>query len=74
LTKTTGRAGNRKEQFMHPARFGAGVLTGILCLTAAVGRGQPPNPELKVVNYAQLGELVAENRGKVVLIDLWQNG
>jgi hypothetical protein len=59
---------------MHAARFGAAVLTGILCLATSVGRGQAPGPQLKVVNYAQLGELVAENRGKVVLIDLWQNG
>jgi hypothetical protein len=65
-----------KEQLMHPTRvkLGAGLLAGILCLAASVGRGQGPGPELKVVNFAQLGELVAKNRGKVVLIDLWQNG
>ena len=61
---------------MHPAhfKFGAGVLAGMVCLAASVGGGQAPGPELKVVNYTQLGELVAQNRGKVVLIDLWQNG
>jgi hypothetical protein len=55
---------------MPPA--GALFMLGVLCMPTA--GGQTPASELKAVNYTQLGELVKQHQGKVVLIDFWHNG
>ena len=40
-------------------------------LAPAPGGGGTP-VELKTVKYAQLAETIEANRGKVILVDLWQ--
>lgn len=52
------------------------VLLGTLTLLAGALGAQQPAPEevtLKVVNYDQLAETVRQLRGKVVVVDLWED-
>jgi thiol-disulfide isomerase/thioredoxin len=53
---------------MRP-RIGA-ILLGALCVPvlASAGGGAV---EIKTVKYKELGDLVAKNRGKVVVVDFW---
>jgi hypothetical protein len=51
------------------------VGCGLLLLAGIAGRGtsQSPKPEptLKLAKYAELGDLVRQQRGKVVVVDFW---
>lgn len=47
------------------------ALSFVALLAAAPGPGQPPAVGVKLVDYQQLGELVTQNRGKVVVVDFW---
>jgi thiol-disulfide isomerase/thioredoxin len=51
----------------------AGVLAGLLCFAGSEGHSQPPAAatELKIVKYADLGDLIVKNKGKVILLDFW---
>jgi thiol-disulfide isomerase/thioredoxin len=48
------------------ALLGAALLGG-----AAVRSGETPRVEVKEVKYAELGDIVRQNRGKVVVVDFW---
>lgn len=52
----------------------AGLLAVIANILGPVPlQGQPAKGEidLKVVKYAELGQIVASHKGKVVLVDFW---
>jgi len=51
------------------------ILTGLTLLAAALPAQQaaPEEVSLKVVNYDQLAETVRQLRGKVVVVDLWED-
>lgn len=44
-----------------------------MMLLGLVGQGQG-NRDVKVVKYSGLGDIVFQNRGKVVVVDLWGIG
>src|SRR5262245_9286320 len=50
-------------------RVFASVL--ILLLSSLIAAAQDPSTEAKLVKYDDLGELVRQNKGKVVIVDLW---
>ncbi len=47
----------------------AGLLAGLMMGTLAPA--QPAKPSLQTISYADLGKLVRENKGKVVLVYFW---
>jgi thiol:disulfide interchange protein len=59
-------------------KLGLGLGLGLAALLAFSGgtplAADPPKktgPEVEVVSYAQLGKLIKNNRGKVVVVDFW---
>ena len=51
---------------------GLGLLAAFaLGLGFAGAQGQPADPALNLVKYRGLGDVVRQNRGKVVLVDFW---
>src|SRR5262249_32713344 len=58
------RRGNMKRLFL-----GIGML-GLVCL-AAPSRGEENKVELKPVKYDELTKLIANQKGKVVVVDFW---
>jgi thiol-disulfide isomerase/thioredoxin len=50
-------------------RIGA-ILVGMLCVPVLVSAGGGA-VEIKTVKYKELGDVVAQNRGKVVVVDFW---
>ena len=51
-----------------------GFLLGAMCLVSVPAGAQNPPAKsvtLKTVKYAGLAETVVQNRGKVVVVDLW---
>ena len=56
---------------MNNLRPVAGLgLLGVLLLTASSAAAQEKS-DVQVVKYAGLAEVVLQNRGKVVLVDVW---
>lgn len=49
--------------------LGIGML-GLVCL-AAPSRGEENKVELKPVKYDELTKLIANQKGKVVVVDFW---
>ena len=48
------------------------VLAGLLVLLAgSLALAQDKSPEAKLVKYDELGEIIRQNKGKVVVVDLW---
>jgi hypothetical protein len=54
---------------MRPVRF-AGLLT-LLALVAAPAFAEE-KVEVKVLKYDALGQLVRDNKGKVIVVDVWE--
>ncbi len=54
-----------------PWCFLAGLLLTLSAAAPAQEKAAPAKVELKVVKYDGLGDLVRENRGKVVVVDFW---
>ena len=51
-----------------------GVLAGMLLVLGGLAGAQQPSGgkvELKVVKYDELGDIIRQNRGKVVVVDFW---
>jgi hypothetical protein len=54
------------------ARYGAlGGLILMLAGAAAPGQGTDGKVALKTVSYAELGKMVRDLKGKVVVVDFW---
>ena len=49
------------------------VLTALCLAILAGAHAQPPKPEvaIKTIAYADLGKLVRDNKGKVIVVDVW---
>ena len=58
---------------MSLARWTGFLLAAICLVSLPVGAQNPPAKavKLKTVKYAGLAETVVQNRGKVVVVDLW---
>ncbi|HZT79173.1 MAG TPA: hypothetical protein VFA26_03055 [Gemmataceae bacterium] len=48
-------------------------LAGLLLLAAGPARSQDAKPVLKLVNYKELGEVIKALKGKVVVVDFWED-
>jgi hypothetical protein len=46
------------------------LALGLLCLAASASAGED-KVELKLVKYDDLAKLIADQKGKVVVIDFW---
>src|SRR5207249_4554750 len=69
---TGRRAGTRRRDMRKLRCVGGLALLGAALLGgAAVRSGETPRVEVKEVKYAGLGDLVRQNRGKVVVLDFW---
>ncbi len=51
--------------------LGLGLLTAALLVPRTVPAAEAAKEEIKVVTYAQLGDIIKQNRGKVVVVDFW---
>jgi hypothetical protein len=56
---------------MQVLRGGGLILLASGLLGAAAYAGEAPRVEVKVVKYADLGDVVRQHRGKVVVVDFW---
>jgi hypothetical protein len=56
---------------MNAVHLTAG-LSAILVFAVLPAHAQDPAIALKPVKYAGLAETIVQNRGKVVVVDLWQ--
>ena len=48
-----------------------GVCFGLALLAVPAGRGQESEVTLKAVKYAEMGAIVKQLKGKVVVVDFW---
>ena len=46
-------------------------LISLVLMLAASGNAQQNDIDVRVVKYKQLGEIVTQNKGKVIVVDFW---
>jgi hypothetical protein len=59
----------------YAKRSGLAILVGVMALTAATS-AQPTTGKIaaRPITYPDLGKLVRNNRGKVLVVDFWSLG